>query len=37
MDVLNEKLKAQTQQVTDLQDQIKTIRSVLEQLQKKLG
>ena len=37
VDVLNDKLKAQTQQVTDLQEQIKTIRSVLEQLQKKLG
>jgi len=37
VDALNEKLKVQTQQVTDLQGQIKTIRSVLEQLQKKLG
>ena len=36
VDVLNDKLKAQTQQVTDLQEQIKTIRSVLEQLQQKL-
>jgi chromosome segregation ATPase len=36
VDVLNDKLKAQTQQIVGLQDQIKTIRSVLEQLQKKL-
>jgi len=36
VDLLNDKLKAQTQQVVDLQNQIKTIRSVLEQLQKKL-
>ena len=33
VDVLNDKLKVQTQQMMDLQDQIKTIRSVLEQLQ----
>jgi chromosome segregation ATPase len=36
VDVLNEKLKVQTQQITDLQEQIKTVRSVLQQLQQKL-
>jgi predicted nucleic acid-binding Zn-ribbon protein len=36
VDTLNDKLKAQTQQMMDLQDQIKTIRTVLEQLQQKL-
>ena len=36
VDVLNDKLKVQTQQMMDLQEQIKTIRSVLEQLQQKL-
>jgi chromosome segregation ATPase len=36
VDELNERLKAQTQQVADLQEQIKTVRSVLQQLQQKL-
>jgi chromosome segregation ATPase len=36
VDVLNDKLKVQTQQMIDLQEQIKTIRAVLEQLQQKL-
>ncbi len=36
VDVLNDKLKVQTQQMIDLQEQIKTIRGVLEQLQQKL-
>jgi chromosome segregation ATPase len=36
VDVLNDKLKVQTQQMLDLQEQIKTIRGVLEQLQQKL-
>lgn len=36
VDVLNDKLKAQTQQMMDLQEQIKTIRSILAQLQQKL-
>ena len=36
VDGLNEKLKAQTQQVADLQEQIKTVRAVLQQLQQKL-
>lgn len=36
VDVLNDKLKVQTQQMVDLQEQIKTIRGVLEQLQQKL-
>jgi chromosome segregation ATPase len=36
VDVLNDKLKVQTQQMIDLQEQIKTIRSVLQQLQQKL-
>jgi len=36
VDVLNDKLKVQTQQMMDLQEQIKTIRSVLQQLQQKL-
>jgi chromosome segregation ATPase len=36
VDTLNEKLKVQTQQVMDLQEQIKTVRSVLQQLQQKL-
>lgn len=36
VDVLNDKLKVQTQQMMDLQEQIKTIHSVLEQLQQKL-
>jgi chromosome segregation ATPase len=33
---LNDKVKAQTQQITDLQEQIKLIRSTLGQLQQKL-
>jgi len=36
VDVLNDKLKVQTQQMLDLQEQIKSIRGVLEQLQQKL-
>jgi chromosome segregation ATPase len=36
VDVLNDKLKVQTQQMMDLQEQIKTIRAVLQQLQQKL-
>ena len=36
VDVLNDKLKVQTQQMMDLQEQIKTIRTVLQQLQQKL-
>jgi chromosome segregation ATPase len=36
VDALNDKLKVQTQQMIDLQEQIKTIRTVLEQLQQKL-
>jgi len=36
VDLLTDRLKAQTQQMIDLQEQVKTIRSVLEQLQKKL-
>lgn len=36
VDTLNDKLKAQTQQMIELQEQIKTIRSVLQQLQQKL-
>ncbi len=36
VDVLNDKLRVQTQQMIDLQEQIKTIRTVLEQLQQKL-
>ncbi len=36
VDVLNDRLKVQTQQMMDLQEQIKTIRSVLQQLQQKL-
>jgi len=36
VDVLNDKLKAQTQQMVDLQDQIKSVRTVLQQLQQKL-
>lgn len=36
IDQLNEKLKGQTQQVAELQDQMATIRSVLQQLQQKL-
>ncbi len=36
VDMLNDKLKVQTQQMIDLQEQIKTIRTVLEQLQQKL-
>jgi len=36
IDQLNDKLKTQTQQMVDLQDQIKSIRSVLQQLQQKL-
>lgn len=36
IDQLNEKLKSQTQQMVELQDQMATIRSVLQQLQQKL-
>ncbi|MBM4026045.1 MAG: hypothetical protein FJ280_11665 [Planctomycetes bacterium] len=36
VDALNDRVKAQTQQMIELQDQIKTIRAVLEQLQQKL-
>ncbi len=36
VDALNDRLKVQTQQMVELQDQIQTIRGVLEQLQKKL-
>ena len=36
IDQINDKLKTQTQQMVDLQDQMKTIRSVLQQLQQKL-
>lgn len=35
-DVLNDKLKAQTKQIADLQEQMKMIRSALGQLQQKL-
>ena len=36
VDQLNDKLKAQTQQMIELQEQMTTIRSVLQQLQQKL-
>ncbi|OHB63615.1 MAG: hypothetical protein A2Y76_03330 [Planctomycetes bacterium RBG_13_60_9] len=36
VDLLSDRLKAQTQQMIELQDQMKTIRSVLQQLQQKL-
>ncbi|MCL5281452.1 MAG: hypothetical protein M1376_16265 [Planctomycetes bacterium] len=36
VDMLNDKLKVQTQQMIDLQEQIKTIRVLLSQLQQKL-
>jgi len=36
IDKLTEQLQSQVQQVTDLRDQIKTIRSILDQLQQKL-
>jgi chromosome segregation ATPase len=36
VDLLNDKLKAQTQQMIELQEQIQSIRAVLEQLQQKL-
>jgi len=36
VDLLNDRLKAQTQQMMDLQEQMKAIRSVLQQLQQKL-
>lgn len=36
VDLLTDRLKTQTQQMIDLQEQVKSIRSVLEQLQQKL-
>jgi hypothetical protein len=36
VEALNSQLQAQTQQISNLQGQIKTVRSVLEQLQQKL-
>jgi chromosome segregation ATPase len=36
IDQLNEKLKGQTQQMVELQDQMASVRSVLQQLQQKL-
>ncbi|HNS21934.1 MAG TPA: hypothetical protein PKH24_15630 [Sedimentisphaerales bacterium] len=36
VDLLSDRLKAQTQQMIELQEQIKSVRSVLDQLQQKL-
>jgi len=36
VDVLTERLKSQTQQMLDLQEQMTSVRAVLQQLQQKL-